>query len=292
MLSMRFAGPDDRAPHPPDAGSPDLHTWLDRRGGVVAEGFRHSGAYWMAWRSLATFRFCTDDPRITAYAVPGVPVDIIRDTYRRSVLPLALQALGWEALHASAIVCREGIVAFPAVSETGKSTVAFGLRRRGFPQWSDDGVVFKMEGDGAVALPLAFSVRLRPGSSKLFTKNSRPAVRLADREPGGQAHRVPQPVVKVCLLTRMEDGAAPGRPQLTAIPKARAFRELLAHAHVLDPSDEARRALMMRAYLELAARVQVWQVTFAPKRDQFDLMLDTIVEGLALEPPALRALAR
>ena len=133
MLKLRFAGPGAVAPDPLVERPSGVHVWLNRQGGVVARGFREAGFYWMAWPDLATYGFASGDPFITAYAVHGAPIDVIWDVYRRSVVPMALQAFGWEALHASAIVTDRGIVGFCAISETGKSTVAFGLRRRGFP---------------------------------------------------------------------------------------------------------------------------------------------------------------
>jgi hypothetical protein len=288
MLNLRFARPHERAPHPPAENSPGLHVWLNQRGGVVAWGFRQAGSYWMAWPSLATYEFSPSDPFITAYSVPGAPVDVIWDTYRRSVLPMAMQVRGWEALHASAVVCRQGIVAFCAVSGTGKSTIAFGLRARGYPQWSDDGVVFKADQHSALATPLPFEVRLRPGSREIFGDSTPAAVRFQENEPGDQLHSAPLPFARLCVLTRasVEDGP---RPQVAAVPPAAAFTALLTHAHEFDPSDNERRARMMQSYLDLAAHVPVCEVRFAPVREQLDELLDTIIERLALELPAAAA---
>jgi hypothetical protein len=285
MLKLRFAEPHERAPRPPDDEGPDVQIWLNRKGGVVAWGFRHSGLYWMAWPNLATYGFRVGESSIAAYPEPGAPVDVIWDTYRRVVLPMALQVNGWEALHASAVMTRRGVVAFCAVSETGKSTIAYGLRRRGFPQWSDDGVVFGVDHQAILSVPLPFEVRLRPGSRTMFGEHVSTPNRPLDNTPGEQIHTDPQPLAAICVLTRSESGSN-DHPRISDLPPATAFRSILAHAHEFDPSDADRRARMMQAYLTLVDRVPMREVTFSPDRERLHLLLDTICEGVNLELPA------
>src|SRR5262249_1166728 len=147
-------------------------------------GFREAGSYWMAWPYLATYQFSADSPFITAHPIPGSPVDVIWDVYRRSVVPMALQGLAWEALHPGALVPAKATVAFGPVSEAGRPTLAFGLRRRGFPQWSDDGVVLRMDGAAAMAEPLPFHARLRPQSQELFGEDG--ATRSVEGNSAGE----------------------------------------------------------------------------------------------------------
>jgi hypothetical protein len=288
MLKLRFAEPTERAPGTPAEGSPGVHVWLNKHGGVVARGFRQDGHYWMAWPRLATYRFSVSDPFVTAFAEPSAPIDIIWDTYRRSVLPMAMQVRGREALHASAVVSRQGVVAFCARSETGKSTIAFGLRRRGFPQWSDDGVVFAPGATSVLSLPLPFEVRLRPGSRELLGGNVPSAIRFTQNSPGEQLHTDSLPIALICLLTRAPASEVT-HPRVSVVSPASAFREMLTHAHEFDPTDEGRRARMMQAYLDLVARLPIYEVTFAPDREQLNLLLDTVVAGLSLELPSTPA---
>jgi hypothetical protein len=265
--------------------------WLNTQGGVVARGFRQGGRYWMAWPRLATYGFDGSDSFVTAYAEPCAPIHIIWDTYRRSVIPMAMQVRGWEALHASAIVTRQGVVAFCAASETGKSTLAFALRRRGFPQWSDDCVVFAVESDSVLSVPLPFEARLRPSSHEIFGESLPATSRFQQNSPGEQIHTDPQPFAMICILTRSRPSDGGQRPRVAGVSPAAAFRAMLTHAHEFDPSDARRRARMMQAYLELVAHVPVCEVTFEPVRDQLDVLLDTIVAGLSLEQPSTPAAA-
>jgi hypothetical protein len=242
----------------------------------------------MAWPYLATFRFGVDDPFITAYARPDAPVDVIWDVYRRTVLPMALQVLGWEALHASAIVAtvkgasQPGIVAFSAVSETGKSTVAYALRRRGFPQWSDDGVVFRVE-EHASALPLPFAARLRPESCTMFGVDPAAFAHVEENGAGEQQYVEPLPITAICVLTRTAEGPS---ERIRAMEPAEAFPALLIHAHEFDPANAERRARMMKTYLDLVAHVPVYEVAFLPDRNRMSHLLDVIVDALGLRLPA------
>ena len=64
--------------------------------------------------------------------------------YHNVALPLVAQvALQQQVLHASAIVTpSSAVVAFYGSSHAGKTTLAYGLFRRGFSIWTDDVLVF------------------------------------------------------------------------------------------------------------------------------------------------------
>lgn len=264
---------------------PPAQIWLSRWGRAVARGFRQGDARWMLWPQLAVFRFgWPDESFITAYPELDAPLENVWDTYRRSVLPMAMQVAGWEALHASAIVCAGGVVVFCAVSETGKSTVAYGLRRRGFPQWADDGVVIRRAASFET-MPLPFQARLRPGSHELLGHERPEYFRYTHNDPGEQTYTEPAPIRAICMLHRdehLEDGT-PAR--IAPMPLSAAFTAALTHAHEFDPSDAERRAEMVQTYLRLVAEIPTFDVTFRPDRQSIDALFDAIIERLGLELP-------
>jgi len=224
----------------------------------------------MLWPQLAAFRFsCPDESFITAYPEPDTPLEIVWDTYRRSVLPMAMQVAGLEALHASAIVSAGGVVVFCAVSETGKSTVAYGLRRRGFPQWADDGVVIR-RATSFETIPLPFQARLRPGSHELLGHERPEYFRYTHNEPGEQTFTEPAPIRAICMLHRDEHLEAGTPARIAPMPLSSAFTAALTHAHEFDPSDAERRAEMVQTYLRLVAEIPTFDVTFRPDRRSID----------------------
>ena len=311
-MDLIFA--DARTPRPalPRAGDAGVHTWRDESGALIAYGCHHDGWHWMSWPSFATFRFSAYDPRITAYPDPSVPEAVITGVFTRSVLPMALQALGHEALHASAVVHPvKGVILFAARSRVGKSTIAFGLASRaalgapkpqsgegGLRQWADDGVVWKMEGLGdrpvPTAIPLPFKPRLRAASTGMLGAHLRDLLldvaaakqRRADAETRAEeAPLGPTRIGALCLLDRTDD-ALPGdqAASLTRLREADAFTAVLANAHEFDPFNQARRAVMLKAYLDLVGQVPVFTLRFRAGAPYLDRVLDTIVRGLELQP--------
>lgn len=233
----------------------------------------------MHWPSLATYGFAPDDAFITAHPRPGASLEKIVDIYGRSVLPMALQAFGFEALHASAVVDTRGIVLFAGRSKAGKSTIAFGLNRRGYAQWSDDGVVFKAVGGGFEAIPLAFAVRLRKPSWDLLGLTVEPAEVDRRNAPSEEWTRR---IAAICLVSRSGELDASHRPELRRVAASAAFSEILMHAHEFDPSNRERRRRMLDTYLAVAGRIPVFEISFRSGRDHFDAALDCIADTLGL----------
>jgi hypothetical protein len=197
---------------------------------------------------------------------------------------MVLQAQGLEALHASAVVSPAGVVAFCAASETGKSTLAFGLRLRGLSQWSDDGLVFRSEGGAITTVPLPFEVRLRAESRRMFRGAIPRSGGLQRNCPGDQIHVQPATVAAICLLRRADSATLAAPAQVRPMTPAEAFPALLAHAHVFDPFDAGRRERMINTYLDLVAAVPVFEAAFAPIREQLDVFLSVMARSFALEP--------
>lgn len=287
-MQLRFAREGERPlalPGHANQGVPAVHTWRTQTEAVIAHGFRQDGWYWMYWPSLATFRFSKDEPFITVFEEPGVSRDLIADTYKRSVLPMALQALGHEALHASAVVAASGVVAFAARSKTGKSTVAFALNRRGYQQWADDGVVLAVDGGRVVAVPLPFDVRLRPEASGMFGFDASKFHRFEPEEPPDPRARRPTPLSAICLLSNSISESSGVPATIERLQPVDAFAPVLVHAHEFNPFDLERRKQMLQAYLDLVALVPVFEVRFRPGCRDFSRVLDTIVRSIGLEHP-------
>jgi hypothetical protein len=274
LRPLRFADTDGCAvPTPPPLVGPGVQVWRTPEGDVIACGYRTGNRLWMHWPSLVTYGFAHDDPFITAYLANGASRETVRDIYGRSVLPMALQALGFEAMHASAVVDDRGVVVFAGRSGAGKSTIAFGLSRRGHRQWSDDAVVFQATSHGASVMPLPFTVRLRQPSTALV--GAAPAGRKTP--PDG----LPARILAVCVVSPVEDD---GLSVVRRLDPADAFRCLLTHAHEFDPANLERRRLTLEAYLDLAAAVPTYAVMVRHGRDAFEPLLDEIIDAVGLSP--------
>jgi hypothetical protein len=220
--------------------------WHD--GGGRPVGYGHADERWLHLPGVATFSF--DSTGVEAVARDDVALDKIRDAHRRLVLPLALQALGQQVLHASAVQFERGAVAFCGESGTGKSTVAYGLVRRGHPPCADDAVAVDLARGAPELIPLPFALRLRPASAAYYHVGARPV-------------EVQHPVAKqvlaaVCVLQRGE-----GETELRRLGRAEAFPALLAHAYSFGSKKEPRQRRMMEHYLSLVSEIPVFRVRLA-----------------------------
>ena len=265
-MELEIAEDSAAAPAPPDVADSSATVWRDDDGTIIALGQTLGDRHWVHVPGLGAFSFAQDANGISAFPNAGADPALVEDTYRRTVLPLALQALGREVLHASAVRTPAGVIALCAVSGTGKSTLAGGLSRRGHELWADDAVAFEMQGAAVDALPLPFSLRLRPASAAHFADSD---VDRGLRTPERRA-----PLAAVFVLERSHGGEA----KLERLEQATAFSAVLTHGYSFSLNDRDRNAAMMSNYLELVARVPVFRLTFPEGLDGLEDLLD-LIEG-------------
>jgi hypothetical protein len=66
---------------------------------------------------------------------------------------------------------------------------------------------------------------------------------------------------------------------VSLIPKARAFSELLPHAHCFDAEDQAHKRQLVNDYLELVARVPVFLLEYRPDFRQLPRLIRAVMEA-------------
>lgn len=249
-------------------------TWRDAVSGVVAYARASGERYWMDLPGLATFCFDERGDHVVAAPHPGMAPDAVAELYWHSALPLVVQARGGEVLHASGVLMPRGVVALCGASKSGKSTIAYGLHRRGYCLWADDAVALEVTEPAIMALPLPFDVRLRPATAAHFGLGER-ATRLAgpghSSEPAGRA---PAPLAAVCILDR--GCRAPSSVILASLKASEAYPALLANAHCFSLEDPARKRLMLDRYLSLVARVPVMALAVPDGLEDLPAILDAL----------------
>ena len=247
--------------------------WTMPDGETCALGYRVGGYYWMEWPDFASFRFHPAEATVTAFVQANTARHAVDDVWRRSVLPLVLVTRGLEALHASASAGPGGVVAFCASSGTGKSTIAYALRARGFDQWSDDAVVFDVGAEPAVrAIPLPYRSRLDAAANKFVTVTP---------EASEIATAPPAPLAAICVLSRLP-ADADREIDVNPLSGSAALLAVLPHAHVFDQADLDRTRRMVDAFLALIDRVPVYAVSFRPGPDAWPAVLDRLAEQVGL----------
>ena len=278
MFELAIDSDNEVLQNPPLSAGTAIQMWQDLDDRIFAYGYAGDGCWTMEWPGHATFRFgpSIGEGVVRATRPPGVTLSQVEDTFRRSVMPLALQASGYETLHASAVSTGAGVVAFCGERGAGKSTMAYALARRGFEQFADDTVVLSVRPGGVDALPLPVAPRLREASARFFGVTT-------EHSPLRSRSFAPLPLVAVCALSPSHGAPA---PVIETLEGTAAFKALLAHAHCFDPQAPSQRERLLRNYLDLSAHVPVHAVRYAPGLERLDSLLDVLLEKVVLPAPA------
>lgn len=265
MLELVIVDSESRAAVLPEGAEAGVQVWREH-GEVCAYGYAAAGANWLHLPRVATFRFVDESRRVVAVAGAAVPERTVVDAFERTVLPLALQFFGAEALHASAVLGPGGVVALCGDSGVGKSTLAHVLSTRGHELWADDAVVFDPRDGGVVAVPLPFRPMLRPAAVAALG-----AAALPSGDPAEE------PLACLVVLER-----APGDSRVSTrrLAAAEALEAAIAHAYCYRPEDLERNRRMMTTYLELVARVPVFELRFATDLEQVGAVAERVEELL------------
>src|SRR5574341_883185 len=270
-LSIRRAGKFALPRH--QTQNLNAEIWRDTQGGVAAYAEVIGDKYWMHLPGIGSFSFSRCGDEVTAAVPANVREELVVDMYRRRVLPMALQVCGREVLHASAIRSSAGVHALCGVSEAGKSTLAYGLSRRGYALWADDTVAFEISETGITSILLPFNVRLRPASAQHFgVEETRPLDGMAhyDFQLGADS----APLATVCVLSRTDCEASPVAVKRLSLSEA--LSAALDHACCFIPQSDERKRRMIHNYLDLAAQTPFFDICFQPGLENLSTVLDAI----------------
>ncbi len=253
-----------------------LEIWRDHAGAVYAYGEMIGEECWMHVPGLASFRFTRDDSEVAASVSDSACTEMVVDAYRRRVLPMAFQVRGYEVLHASAVRSPAGVVGLCGVSQAGKSTIAFGLSRRGYNLWCDDALAFELSEGKPQAISLPFELRLRPTAIELFGDEFAAVSRTDVNSdlPGSET----APFAALCILRRAANQEAP--VTIKRLPYAKAFLASLGNACWFTFQTENDKRRVIDHYMDLVAQVPIFELTFTPGLEHLPAVLDTIEQTL------------
>lgn len=246
--------------------SREVNAWHDEAGRAFARAHSDGQRHWIDWPAIGLFQFEAGSLNVTIWLAEDDREAAARDAVTRVLQPMILQALGWQALHASAVSLPSGVMAFCGLSGHGKSTLAYALAARGAPQFADDAVLLDVAADVVSAHPLPFQPRLRPLSAE----------HLAAPVPAPAADRMAAPLR---LLWVLSPGKTGEQPRVARVPAVPAFKTLVTHAHCYNPSDPAATKRMTEAYLSVAAVVPVLELRYPRGFDRLPAVLDAIVDA-------------
>lgn len=268
MLKLSIERPLSARACPLLIPSPNAEVWRDSGGQIAAYAEIVDQEYRLHLPGIASFRFSEHGDEIAATVLENATEESVRDAYRRKVLPIALQVRGWEVLHASAVSSAAGVTALCGNSETGKSTIAFALSRRGYRLWADDAVSFEINGHGPLAKSLPFSSRLRYPASKFFNQKSNHTMGKVV-----SALTETAPLRLVCVLRREKENSD---ITVRRLRSTEAFAALLDHACCFIPQPLERKRQMIQSYLNMVGQIPIYEVCFPSGLENLSQVLDAI----------------
>jgi hypothetical protein len=238
------------------------------------------GTGWLHLPGLAYFRFPKNGAYIEALPEGNTPAEKVTDAYYRLALPMALQATGFEVLHASAVSDAHGVHVICGASRSGKSTLAYALGRRGFEIWADDAVAFKVHRGVIAAVPLPFSLRLRREVADFFGLPAQ-----IGRRANGKTETLRHQALgsrEIASVSLLERG---GSSTIARLSAGESLPAVLYHSFYFSLESSILQR-MGTQFLELIAKVPVFRISLSPGLDAMaDLLDDLERRVLAPAPP-------
>lgn len=282
MLTLVFERPPTVRPH---AAAQEVCVWRDEGGTIFARGLARDDVRWIEWRDLGVFVFSLGSTTVRVWTADGISPAVVADAFVRVLQPIILQALGRQALHASAVLGTDGVFAFCGVGRSGKSTLAYALGRDGFRQVADDALVIEPTGSIIRAHLLPFTPGLRQPSRQHFDS-------WASRFAGSTAHDIKpalpdlSPLQAVFLLRQDDSLSQP--VEARRVPSVQAFAALVTHARCFDEADPAHTRRLVEDYLLIAERVPVFSIAYPPRFAQFHQLIAAVKTAAGLGNSELR----
>jgi len=214
------------------------------------------GGYLIRFHDLADF-FADGSGREVVVCDSQTSLDTLRHLFLDQVLPLVLNLRGHDALHATAVLARQGVCAFVGPTGTGKSTLAGAFQLAGYPVLSDDCLVVQEEGQHIMATPAYPGLRLledtlealrHEGATTLPVAEYTAKLRLTMGGKGGEFFADQRPLVRIYALVRQADENGSGgvaTPSIEPLSRGAAFMKLTSSTFRLDLTD---REMLVRQF--------------------------------------------
>jgi len=119
-----------------------------------------SNGYLLRFHHLTDFFVNGEGNQITYTPENAIPEETVHHLLLDQVIPLVINLKGGQALHVSAVLMPQGVVAFAGPTGSGKSTLSGGLFNLGYPLVCDDCLALLLKNDEIFAMPAYPGLRL------------------------------------------------------------------------------------------------------------------------------------
>ena len=245
--------------------SPHFHHWQACNGEIVSFFYRTHDGFMLRFRNRADFTITLEDRRVSCTPSLDVSQSIISALYFNQVVPLLASYDGDLVLHASAAVSHYGALAFLGASGRGKSTLAAGFARAGYPFLTDDGLWLEQVCEGYLAKPNRPGVRLWADSETAVLG------RCTTQVPGdcfekrylavGPTLPFQNRACSLHLIYVLGEGLS-DRTTIKQLAPSEAIPQLIRHAFLLDFDDRPRHRAHFERLVQLAETVDCFTLDY------------------------------
>jgi hypothetical protein len=271
----------------------------NRQGKSVLHLYRQDGIDLLHYPELVNY-FLLPDQILVQPLSPGRQAQI--EIYLLgTVLSFWLELRGLPVLHASAVVVRDGAVAFLATNYGGKSSLAAALMQSGAALLSDDVLPLERATASFLAYPAYPCMRLWPEEASYFTGRETlpyqpvmpgsPKLRLPVGEAGiGDFCATPQPLVRIYVPERRDPGDSSGGIEIRAFSGHEALMSLLSKSFAARLTQAAGLSPQRLAFFAgLLEMVPIYRLAYPSGFDQLPQVRRAVLDDLLAAELAKKA---
>ncbi len=251
---------------------------------LARDGENHVIRFWRR----ASFLLSFDARRIICYPGRSASLETVQQLLVGQIVPLVFADQGALALHASAVLAPQGVLAFVADTGGGKSTVASALGARGCSIVADDCAIVDVEEDGCRVRPMDVGLRLWPetvgmlrGRGSRSPGRKRPVVRkkrFDARTLGMKTHGRPEPLRRVYLLQPVRGARG---PTIEQVSRADAVVALMRASFQLGMDERERLRHAFERLSTLVTNVPVLRLSSPPGLQHLPAVVDAVLRNAA-----------
>ncbi len=245
------------------------------------------GSTYRRWTDLFEFLVSADARHIQARTLKDGCEEVLVGYLLVDALSFSMVRLGWEPLHATAVLTKHGVVAFIAESGGGKSTMGALLVQGGCRLVTDDMLALTATHDRFVAEPGPPRIKLYRdiamrifGSARDGVKMNPVTEKLIIRLGADEVVREAHPLAAIYLIGEPQRAADPDGPSIHRLSPASALPRILAATAAHYPSEPARLERQFKFVTALVSHVPVKSLSYHRNKDEMSRVREAVLADL------------